>query len=36
MAGLAERKTVRQVIMELVEAHLRELERKGVLPKSKG
>lgn len=35
MAGLAERKTVRQLIMGLVEAHLQELERKGLLPKGK-
>ena len=35
MAGLAERKTVRQLIMNLVEAHLQELERKGLLPKEK-
>ena len=36
MAGLAERKTVRQLVMDLVEAHLQELERKGILPKAKG
>jgi hypothetical protein len=35
MAGLAERKTVRQLIMDLVEARLQELERKGILPKGK-
>ncbi len=35
MASLAERKTVRQVVMDLVEAHLQELERKGILPKGK-
>ncbi len=35
MAALAQRKTVRQILMELVEAHLLELERKGILPKGK-
>jgi hypothetical protein len=35
MAALAERKTVRQLLMDLVEGHLLELERKGLLPKGK-
>lgn len=35
MAALAERKTVRKLLMELVEAHLAELERKGILPKGR-
>jgi hypothetical protein len=33
MAALAERKTVRQLLMDLVEGHLLELEKKGLLPK---
>ncbi len=28
-------KSVRQLVIELVEAHLQELERKGILPKGK-
>ncbi len=36
MSILSERKTVRQLVMDLVEAHLQELERKGILPKGKG
>lgn len=35
MAALVERKTVRQLLMELVESRLQELERKGILPKGK-
>ncbi len=35
MAGLAERKTVRQLFLDLVEAHLADLEKKGLLPKGK-
>ena len=35
MAALAEGTTVRQIFMDLVEAYLRELEKKGILPKSK-
>jgi len=35
MAALAQGKTVRQVLMELVEGHLQELERKGILPRGK-
>jgi len=36
MAALAQRKTVRQLMMELVQQHLQELERKGILPKGRG
>jgi len=35
MAALVERKTVRQLLMDLVEEHLLELERRGLLPKGK-
>lgn len=35
MAALAERKTVRKLLMELVEARLVELERKGILAKGR-
>ena len=35
MAALAERKTVRQMIIELVEGRLSDLEKKGLLPKGK-
>jgi len=36
MAALAERKTVRKLLMDLVESHLADLEKKGLLPKGKG
>ncbi len=36
MAVLAEDKTVRTMLMGLVESHLRDLEEKGLLPKGKG
>jgi len=36
MAALAEDQTVRAMLMSLVEAHLKDLERKGLLPKGKG
>ena len=36
MAALAERKTVRQLLIELVEGRLSDLEKKGLLPKGKG
>ena len=36
MASLAEHKTVRQLLIDLVEGHLTELEKKGLLPKGKG
>ncbi|MEO7862072.1 MAG: hypothetical protein ABIU05_16905 [Nitrospirales bacterium] len=35
MASLAEQKTVRQILIDLVEGHLMELEKKGLLPKGK-
>jgi hypothetical protein len=35
MAALAQGKTVRQLLMELVDEHLAELEKKGLLPKGK-
>ena len=35
MAALLQRKTVRQLLMDLVQDHLHDLERKGMLPKSK-
>jgi hypothetical protein len=35
MASLAEQKTVRQLLIDLVEGHLAELEKKGLLPKGK-
>ncbi len=36
MAALAEGKTVRRILMDLVQGHLQELERRGILPKGKG
>ena len=36
IAALTEGKTVRALLMELVENHLKELEKKGLLPKGKG
>lgn len=33
MAALVARKTVRRLLMDLVEGHLLELEKKGLLPK---
>jgi hypothetical protein len=36
MAALAERKTVRQLLIELVEGRLSDLEKKGLLPRGKG
>jgi len=35
MADLAEGKTVRQLLMDLVTRHLADLEKKGLLPKGK-
>jgi hypothetical protein len=35
MAALAQNKTVRQLLMELVQDHLAELERKGLVPKGR-
>jgi len=36
IAALTEGKTVRTLLMDLVEAHLKEMEKKGLLPKGKG
>jgi hypothetical protein len=35
IAALAEHTTVRGLLMSLVESHLKELEKNGLLPKSK-
>lgn len=35
MAAAAERKTVKDLVLELIEAKLQDLERKGLLPKGK-
>jgi hypothetical protein len=35
IAALAQNKTVRSLLMDLVEAHLTDLERKGLLAKGK-
>jgi hypothetical protein len=35
IAAAIERKSVKQLLMELAEAHLDDLERKGMLPKGK-
>jgi len=35
IAAAVQRKTLKQLLFELSETHLEELERKGVLPKSK-
>jgi hypothetical protein len=35
MAALAENRTVRELLMTLVEDHLKDLEKKGLLPKGK-
>jgi uncharacterized protein (DUF1778 family) len=36
MAAAHEGKTVKDFLIELAEARLQELERKGILPKAKG
>ena len=36
MAAAHEGKTVKDFLIELAEAKIQELERKGILPKSKG
>jgi porphobilinogen deaminase len=36
MAALAEQTTVRDLLIDLVEGHLKDLEKKGVLPKRRG
>ena len=35
VAAAIQRKTVKQLLFDLAEAHLQELERKGLLPKGK-
>ena len=35
MAAAAEHKTVRKLLLELIEGKIQELERKGLLPKGK-
>ncbi len=35
VAAAMQRKTVKQLLFDLAEAHLQELERKGILPKGK-
>jgi len=35
MAALAEDQTVRAMLMSLVEAHLKDLEKRGSLPRAK-
>lgn len=36
MAAAAEHKSVKDLLMELIEEKIQELEKKGVLPKGKG
>jgi len=35
VAAAIQKKTVKQLLFDLAEAHLQELERKGILPKGK-
>ena len=35
VAAAIERKSVKRLLLDLAEAHLQELERKGLLPKGK-
>jgi porphobilinogen deaminase len=35
VAAAVQRKTVKQLLFDLAEAHLQELERKGILPKER-
>ena len=35
IAAAIERKAVKQFVLDLVEAHLQEMEKKGILPKGK-
>jgi porphobilinogen deaminase len=35
VAAAIQKKTLKQLLFELSEAHLQELERKGILPKGK-
>ncbi len=36
VAAAIQRKSIKRFLLDLVEAHLQELERRGILPKSKG
>ncbi len=36
VAAAIEKKSVKQLLIELAEAHLEEMDRKGLLPKGKG
>ena len=36
MAAAVERKSVRTLVLELIEGKIKELEKKGLLPKGKG
>ena len=36
VAAAIERKSVKQLLIDLSQAHLEELEKKGLLPKGKG
>ena len=36
VAAAIQKKTVKQLLFDLAEAHLQELERKGVVPRGKG
>ena len=36
MAAAAEKKTVRDLLLKLIEEKIQELEKKGLLPKGKG
>ena len=36
VAAAIQKKTVKQLLFDLTEAHLQELERRGVLPRRKG
>ena len=35
IAAAVERKSIKRFLLDLVEAHLEELERKGIVPKGK-
>jgi len=36
MAAAYERKTVKQFLMDLAQARIQEMEKRGILPKGKG
>ena len=36
VAAAIQKKTVKQLLFDLAEAHLQDLERKGILPRGKG